>query len=125
MKCVEVCPNKALKTVNGEMFFLREFCKVCGKCTEVCFFGATSCIGKLMNIKAVLEVIERDTAFYKRSNGGVTFSGGEPMLQIDFLKELLKNVKQESSIPQLTQLVMYHGNILKKLYLIQIFFYMT
>jgi pyruvate formate lyase activating enzyme len=92
-KCIEVCSVNARKVVKGEIVYLRELCKRCGKCVNVCYAGATTWVGKVMTVEEVLEEIGRDNAFYKRSGGGVTFSGGEPMLQMGFLKELVKENK--------------------------------
>lgn len=94
-RCIKVCSYNARKIVDGKMYYNREICHRCGKCAEVCPSGATSWIGTEMNVKEVINKIELDQAFYKRSNGGVTFSGGEPMLQIEFLMELLKECKRK------------------------------
>ena len=68
-------------------------CRYCGNCMDVCFAGAIEWIGEIMDTSKVIREIEKDIPFYERSGGGVTFSGGEPLLQIDFLLELLKNCK--------------------------------
>ncbi len=49
--------------------------------------------GKKMTVEEVMEVVEQDRNFYETSGGGVTFSGGEPLLQFRFLRELLKESK--------------------------------
>lgn len=53
-------------------------------------------IGKLMDVEEVMEIIRKDEVFYKTSDGGVTFSGGEPLLQAGFLKSLLIKCKEEN-----------------------------
>lgn len=93
-KCVVVCPANARKKINEIIEYSRELCKRCGKCVDVCYAGATVWIGKVMTVKEIMDEVERDDAFYKRSGGGVTFSGGEPMLQKDFLKRLLEECKK-------------------------------
>lgn len=68
-------------------------CVLCGKCAEICPNGAISITGRQMSVNEVMEEIMRDKLFYGQ-DGGVTFSGGECMLQIDFLLELLKKCRQ-------------------------------
>jgi len=92
-KCVEVCPAQAHRLEQDKHLFCRDLCTKCGKCVAVCLPQAVMSIGKTMTTQEVMVEVEKDRAFYKQSNGGVTFSGGEPMLQIDFLKELLKQSK--------------------------------
>ncbi len=73
-----------------------EICDLCGKCTEVCPLSARKIYGTEMTAEEILEIILRDKAFYETSGGGVTFSGGECMLQADFLAGLLKKCKENS-----------------------------
>lgn len=80
--CEKACPN-ALKT-----------CDVCGKCVDVCPSGAREMSGKTWDVETLINEIKKDELFYQTSGGGVTFSGGECMLQIDFLEEVLKRCKQ-------------------------------
>ena len=81
-KCKEKCPNNL------------ELCELCGKCTLYCPHDAREICGKEYTVDEVMRDILKDKAFYDNSGGGVTFSGGESMLQIDFLEELLKACKQ-------------------------------
>lgn len=87
--CSEVCPVQAQRLEAGERTFLRVNCIRCGKCAEGCPSKALNAYGSTMTIQEVFSEIVKDSAFYEKSSGGVTFSGGEPMLQLDFLKELL------------------------------------
>lgn len=80
-KCSEVCPTK-------------ENCTLCGKCTIYCPVDARRVCGKEYTADEVLSEIIKDKAFYDNSGGGVTFSGGECMLQVEFLVELLKKCKE-------------------------------
>lgn len=80
--CKKVCPSN-LKS-----------CDLCGKCTFYCINDARELCGKEYTNKELFEEIIKDKHFYNSSNGGVTFSGGECMLQIDFLAEILKLCKQ-------------------------------
>lgn len=81
-KCKEKCPN-ALET-----------CSLCGRCTLYCPHDAREICGKEYTVDEVMREILKDKVFYENSGGGVTFSGGECMLQIDFLEKLLKACKQ-------------------------------
>jgi glycyl-radical enzyme activating protein len=97
-RCIEACPNKATtKTLDGAIKIDRSVCKACGKCVEACPNKAREISGKLMTVDEVLEEVKRDTLFYQNSGGGVTFSGGEPTHQPEFLWHLLK-ASQESGI---------------------------
>ena len=81
-KCKEKCPNHL------------ESCELCGKCTLYCPHDAREICGKEYTVDEVMREILKDKVFYENSGGGVTFSGGECMLQIDFLEEILKACKQ-------------------------------
>lgn len=80
-KCRQVCPTP-------------DACTLCGKCTFYCPADARQVCGKEYTAEEVLAEIIKDKAYYGNSGGGVTFSGGECMLQIDFLLELLKKCKE-------------------------------
>lgn len=80
-KCKEKCPNHL------------ESCELCGKCTIYCPHDAREICGKEYTVDEVMREILKDKAFYDHSGGGVTFSGGECMLQIDFLEAILKECK--------------------------------
>lgn len=68
-------------------------CTLCGKCTLLCTQNARQISGKEYTVDAVMDEIIKDRVFYLTSGGGVTFSGGECMLQIEFLEEILKRCK--------------------------------
>lgn len=88
-KCVDVCPKGARRLENGELKFERKLCILCRSCGENCPNSAIAICGIEMSADEMLEHIKKDIPFYKRSGGGVNFSGGEPMLQIDFLEQIL------------------------------------
>ena len=81
-KCAEVCPNQFKK------------CDFCGKCELYCPADARKICGKEYSDDEVFSEIAKDKMFYENSGGGVTFSGGECMLQIDFLCEILKKCRE-------------------------------
>lgn len=71
-----------------------EDCVACGACVKVCVHGAREVVGRRESVEEVCKVILKDKEYYKTSGGGVTLSGGEPLLQIDFVEALLKECKR-------------------------------
>ncbi|MGB2963531.1 MAG: glycyl-radical enzyme activating protein [Anaerolineales bacterium] len=92
--CLDVCPEGAISTSNNLYFTDRQLCKVCGACVEICFSEAREIIGREMTADEVIKEVLQDQAFFDQSGGGVTFSGGEPLYQPDFLEALLKISKK-------------------------------
>jgi pyruvate formate lyase activating enzyme len=87
-----VCPEKAAcLTADGRVTMVTERCVHCGACTEVCPSRARRVYGKSMSVVEVFEEIYKDLPFYRRSGGGVTLSGGEPLLQKDFTHSLIEH----------------------------------
>lgn len=92
--CVSVCPADAL-TLSGSLVETdRDKCTLCGKCAEVCPTKAFQMSGQYMNVSEIMEIIEKERVFMEQSGGGVTFSGGEPLLQSEFLLEALQECKR-------------------------------
>lgn len=81
--------------LQSSISFNRDLCNVCGICDELCPTNALRIVGKYVSARDVIEEVLKDLAFY-RNGGGVTFSGGEPFFQADFLMELLKLSKLEA-----------------------------
>lgn len=94
LKCVKICPEKAHRMDHGIKIFDRSLCNKCGKCIEICYAGALEMAGKRMSVIEVVNEAEKDKAFYENSGGGVTFSGGEPLMQREFIKSLLMECKK-------------------------------
>jgi pyruvate formate lyase activating enzyme len=94
-ECIKVCQHGAAIKVDGVRVYDREKCVVCGECVDTCYAGARVLTGKYMSVDAVVSEVLQDRAFYETSNGGVTLSGGEPVLQPDFTYELLSRCKAE------------------------------
>ena len=91
--CEAACSYGAISR-NGDFVSTdREKCTLCGACVESCYAEAREIVGKEMTVAQVMTEIERDVTFYDESGGGVTFSGGEPLLQRDFLCSLLMACK--------------------------------
>ena len=92
--CVDACPEGAVRWNGTGVLTDRELCVACGTCMETCAGEARELIGREMAVSEVLAEITRDLPFFDESGGGVTFSGGEPLWQPDFLRELLRGCKE-------------------------------
>ncbi len=88
-ECVDVCPQHAIAMTPEGVLTNTRICDQCGVCTTVCMAAARKLTAKRMTVDRLLEIIKRDCLFYDESGGGVTFSGGEPLMQTDFLIEIL------------------------------------
>lgn len=95
--CKDVCPDKTmLKFQNGKLARIdREKCSNCMACAKECPADAIKEWGKLMDVESCMKEILKDKSYYERSGGGVTVSGGDPILQSDFVAELFGNCKDE------------------------------
>ena len=93
-ECVPVCPSGAHSIENGLHFLDREKCIACGKCEKVCLGNALTFYGREMSVEELIPILLEDKDFYESSNGGVTLSGGECLIQADFCAELLKVLKE-------------------------------
>ena len=93
--CIHLCPMRALKFIDGELKFERDICNQCNICVQNCMSGGLQLIGNSLTADDVIQQVNKDLSFYKRSGGGVTFSGGEPVFQYHFLLSLLKKFKAE------------------------------
>jgi len=92
--CEESCPEGAV-TIGDKLVIDEEKCVRCGSCVEGCYAEALELVGREMSVEEVMEEVRRDSTFYRESGGGVTFSGGEPLMQLMFLAELLEACKRE------------------------------
>lgn len=96
------CHNPESQNSIKEILFYKNKCAGCGRCKDLtvndeafsCYKDAKEICGKEYTVDEVLKEVLKDRAFYEISGGGVTFSGGECMLQIDFLEEILKECKR-------------------------------
>jgi pyruvate formate lyase activating enzyme len=89
-ECVENCPEQALCLEAGGVVSSGSPCTRCFTCTEICPAEAREKVGRKLTALELFNEIQKDTPFYDTSGGGVTFSGGEPLMQLEFLIELLK-----------------------------------
>jgi pyruvate formate lyase activating enzyme len=92
-RCVEVCPTGAAK--KKDPLEARELCIVCGSCVETCPSTARQLVGHYMSLDEVIEEVEKDLLFYQHSGGGITVTGGEPLMQADFVRMLLKSCEEK------------------------------
>lgn len=95
--CIEVCPeNNVLNFTRGKLTsFNRSQCSNCLACQDVCPADAIKLWGRPMSVDECMVEICKDKGYYERSGGGVTVSGGEPLLQSEFVAALFKACKQE------------------------------
>ena len=94
-ECARVCPEKAHAFTDDRHVFQRQVCSVCGECVESCYTSALELTGRSLTVDQVMAEVLEDRVFYQRSGGGVTLSGGDPLVQHRFSGELLKRCRQE------------------------------
>lgn len=92
--CIKTCKQGALSVKDGVICIDRERCISCGACTEICPSHAMFFYGESKSLDAVFEELMKDKGYYETSGGGVTCSGGECMLQPDFVGELFRRCKE-------------------------------
>jgi len=92
--CVEVCPENAITLKPDGISTETGLCKMCGKCTEVCPAKAIEMSGKAMSVVEIMDIVEKERIFFDQSGGGVTFSGGEPLVHYKMLIELLDECRK-------------------------------
>lgn len=98
--CASVCPEHAIRMEDGRPVTAWgpraacDACAACIACVEACPTGARTLVGRNVDVEDVMAEVERDTAFYDQSRGGVTFTGGEPLAQPEFLRTLLEECRR-------------------------------
>jgi len=93
-ECLDACNTSAISKID-KISVNKERCNVCGECAKLCPSEAVKMIGKEVTVTGVMKEIEKDLIFYNESGGGVTFSGGEPLVQPEFLKSLLEACQEK------------------------------
>jgi len=98
-ECVRICRKKAhvISTMNGHAVHEldRTKCIACGDCVRICDAGCLEIVGREMTVDDVMKEILADRMFYRQGKGGLTISGGEPLMQLDFTVALLQAAKRE------------------------------
>ena len=94
-QCAEACPDQAISLVENRPVTDTDKCKLCGRCVDACTAGAREIIGRVMTVSEVMGEVEQDIIFYDQSGGGVTFSGGEPLMQPEFLLAVLNQCQAQ------------------------------
>jgi len=97
-ECVSACPFGAI-TMSKEKKIKIDYkhCNLCMKCVDACGYRrALEKVGEEITAEEVVKEVMKDIPFFKNSNGGITLTGGEPLFQIDFAKEILKICKEKS-----------------------------
>lgn len=92
-RCVCACPSGAHRLENGRHRYDRSVCRKCGRCADACVFGSLEFTGKEMEAGEVVAEVLKDSVFYEESGGGVTVSGGEPLSQWQFVRDLLSELR--------------------------------
>lgn len=88
-ECVRICPMEACELTPEGVVTETEICNACGLCADICPALASEMSGRYESVSDLLKVIEQERPFFDQSGGGVTFSGGEPLMYPEFLNEML------------------------------------
>ena len=93
-ECAPLCPQHAHTIRSGKHEFSPALCKACGSCEPECPGGALKLYGRRTTVKEALRLALEDRSFYGESGGGVTLSGGEPLVQPEFTQAFLSALKE-------------------------------
>jgi pyruvate formate lyase activating enzyme len=93
--CSLNCPSGAIRMENKKPVTDKNKCNLCGECSRICPAQVREMIGKKLTAEEIIKEIEKNLVFYEESGGGVTFSGGEPLGQSEFLEGLLNSCREK------------------------------
>ena len=93
-KCKEACPEGAIIAIEGKERIDLDKCTHCMECVKVCCSKTLERVGRYVSVDEVVKEVEKDSLFYQNSGGGATLSGGEPLFQWGFTKNLLQKCKE-------------------------------
>jgi pyruvate formate lyase activating enzyme len=91
--CIMACPREAIDPESAD-YINRTRCDYCFACVEVCPSGALSAMGRRMSVDEIVAIIEKDLPFFRQSKGGVTLSGGEPTMFVEFAAALARACRE-------------------------------
>lgn len=94
--CLEICLQKAISLKNDNIFIDTNKCTLCKQCINTCPQKALTSEGEIKTVQQVLDIVLQDEVFYEESDGGITLSGGEFLMQTQFAKELLIAAKEKN-----------------------------
>ena len=94
-ECAKACPVEAHVFDGDAHVIRRDRCTLCGACTEVCLPGALTLVGEDKGVDEIVQIVAQDRVYYEQSGGGVTLSGGEPLMQPEFACDLLAACRGE------------------------------
>ena len=93
--CIDICPKNAIEIKEGYGPVTdKDKCVMCGKCVENCYADARVMLGENYSVDALMEILERDESYYRNSGGGITFSGGEPLIYPAFIRECAERIHE-------------------------------
>lgn len=93
-RCVDVCPQNAIRLSDRGHSLDRTSCDLCGKCVDTCPAEALQILGRPVSAQDLYAEMATDRPFWEQSGGGVTLSGGEPLLQHRFANACLRICKE-------------------------------
>lgn len=94
-KCINSCPQQAIKNMPGYgMITDSDKCKLCGTCIDGCYADARVRQGTDYTVEELMEVLGRDEHYYLASGGGITFSGGEPLMYSKFIHACARKIRK-------------------------------
>ena len=94
-RCMQACPQDAIRVSDTHHLLDRTACTLCGKCIEICPCEALQMMGRPVSVEALYAEVAADRAFWEGSCGGVTLSGGEPLIQHRFVKAFLERCRAD------------------------------
>ena len=121
-RCLSICPEHH-HLLGNRLHFERQGCRACGRCVQACPSEAMSIIGTSIDAQQVFADVQKDAHYYRRSGGGVTFSGGECLLHPTFVAEVARLCRQ-ASIHTLVETALFvpWDNVVRVLPLIDLFY---
>ena len=90
-----VCKNIAVHPGNDQNKIDRSKCNSCGDCANACNHNALKMAGQAYSVESLVDIVLKDKTYYSTSGGGVTFTGGEPLMFMEFLAPVCKKLKEE------------------------------